>query len=379
MTGQARSDPDFVIIGGGVYGCCLALFLRSISDSVVIIEQEETALACASRNNQARIHTGFHYPRSFVTALRSLALHRRFASDFPEAVVDDFAMLYAIARRRSKVSAARFERTFRYMGATFQRASRTEAAIFNPELIEQCFTCEEFAFDCNILRDLLMDRIHRAGIEISFSSRVEAVASRGDRHLVVCSGGRELTARTVFNVTYSGLNRLLRASGLETVEIKHEVAEIALIEPPAELGGLGITVMDGPFFSAMPFPSTGQYSLTHVRYTPHASWSDHATPYEAPSEPPASRNRHMLLDAARYLPAMRDAVWSRSLYETKTVLARNERDDGRPILFHRDALHPSVISVLGGKIDNIYDLFACLMEEEEAWSGAHDGYLTGAC
>ena len=96
---MARPDYDFAVIGGGFYGCCLALLLRSITDRVIVVEANTGVLERASRVNQARIHTGFHYPRSFLTALRSMMLHRRFASDFPFAVVDDFQMLYAIARR----------------------------------------------------------------------------------------------------------------------------------------------------------------------------------------------------------------------------------------------------------------------------------------
>jgi len=93
-------DHDVVIVGGGFYGCCLALFLRSISDKVLVVEAQDALLTRASRVNQSRIHAGFHYPRSFVTALRSQALSARFARDFSDAVVDDFQMLYAIARRR---------------------------------------------------------------------------------------------------------------------------------------------------------------------------------------------------------------------------------------------------------------------------------------
>ena len=49
---------------------------------------------------------------------------------------------------------------------------------------------------------------------------------------------------------------------------------MALVEPPAELGGAAVTVMDGPFFSLMPYPSRGLFTLSHVRYTPHCSWHD---------------------------------------------------------------------------------------------------------
>ena len=97
---QSDNDIDYLIIGGGFYGCCLALYLRSITDRVIVVEAADTLMSRASRVNQARIHTGFHYPRSALTAVKSMILHRRFIQDFPEAVVDEFQMLYAIARRR---------------------------------------------------------------------------------------------------------------------------------------------------------------------------------------------------------------------------------------------------------------------------------------
>ena len=47
----------------------------------------------------------------------------------------------------------------------------------------------------------------------------------------------------------------------------------------------------------------------------------------------------------------------------KTVLTHNERDDGRPILLHRHHAGPDFYSVMGGKIDNIYDLFDVLPDD----------------
>jgi glycine/D-amino acid oxidase-like deaminating enzyme len=109
---MARADYEVVVVGGGFYGCCLALFLRSVAARVILVEAEKGLLERASRVNQARVHGGFHYPRSFATALRSRVLQERFVRDFKDAVLADFDMLYAIATRRSKVSARRFARMF---------------------------------------------------------------------------------------------------------------------------------------------------------------------------------------------------------------------------------------------------------------------------
>ncbi len=74
----------------------------------------------------------------------------------------------------------------------------------------------------------------------------------------------------------------------------------------------------------------------------------------------------MAYDAARYMPALKDVRWERSLFDVKTVPVRNETDDGRPILFYEAPEMPGLISVLGSKIDNIYDLFSALDARETA-------------
>jgi glycine/D-amino acid oxidase-like deaminating enzyme len=381
MTPATRSY-DFIVIGGGFYGCCLALFLRSISQNILLIEAADSTLTRASRVNQARVHTGFHYPRSVVTASRSAALSNTFAKDFPEAVVDNFQMLYAIARRRSKVSANRFFQMFTAMHAPIQRAGRMWTALFDSNAVEDVLECREFAFDYSILQRLLFERLVRYGIDLRMSTSVETAEEFPDKVVLTLSDGSAVTTPRAFNVTYSQINQVLRSAGLPLAPIKHEYTEIALIKPPGELDGLGITVMDGPFFSTMPYPAEKLYSLTHVRYTPHFSWTDASVDKPAyqigKTYEPESRVRHMILDAQRFLPCLRNAQHVKSIYDIKSVLLRNERDDGRPILFQRKPSHSRVTSIMGGKIDNIYDLFMLLKQEGREWSDAHDGFVRSA-
>lgn len=371
-----------MIVGGGFYGCCLALFLRSVTPRVLVLEAESGLLERASRVNQARIHTGFHYPRSFNTALRSRLLQETFVRDFAHAVVDDFDMLYAIASRRSKVTASRFARMFRAADAPFAPASPPLRALFRPELIEAVFACREFAFDWTALRDGLVARLGANGIAPQTGETVETIEQQEDCVVVGTRSGRELTAATLFNVTYANINHLVMRNGLAPLALKHELAELALVDPPPELAHRAVTVMDGPFFSSMPYPAERLYSFTHVRYTPHYSWVDRApsvSPYaEAERLPKESRWRHMIQDAKRYMPCLEGARYERSLFEVKTVLVKNERDDGRPILLHRHRDAPRVISIMGAKIDNVFDLFEALPTLEPRWRDAHAGLVVGA-
>jgi hypothetical protein len=124
--------------------------------------------------------------------------------------------------------------------------------------------------------------------------------------------------------------------------------------------------MDGPFFSIMPFPARDLHTLSHVRYTPHNNWVDQPglDPYQRmESYHCETRVERMMRDVSRYMPAIADAKYVESLFEVKTILVKNEGDDGRPILFERHNLMPNCYSILGGKIDNIYDVLEKLDAE----------------
>ena len=195
------------------------------------------------------------------------------------------------------------------------------------------------------------------------------------------SDGSEVTARYAFNITYAQINAVLAKAGLPGARLKHEIAELALIEPPRELEKIGVTVMDGPFFSTMPYPSEALYSLTHVRYTPHESWADDPAqrdPYRhIASLDPETRYAFMQRDAQRYLPCLAGATYRLSIYDVKTVLIKNEADDGRPILYHQKPDDSRVISVLGGKIDNIYDLFEAVKDTAPEFASLDSGFVFG--
>jgi hypothetical protein len=136
---------------------------------------------------------------------------------------------------------------------------------------------------------------------------------------------------------------------------------------PTELQSLGVTVVDGAFFSFMPFPSRGLHTLSHVRYTPHLHWADDVSqePYLRLSQyDKQTRIDRMVRDAARFVPSLVNLTYESSLFEVKTVLEKNEGDDGRPILFEQHERLPNFFSILGGKIDNVYDVLEKLDEIE---------------
>lgn len=360
-------------------GCTLASHLGGDRQRILILERESGLLLRASYANQARVHNGYHYPRSLLTALRSRVNAPRFLDEYHECVDRAFTKVYAIGRVGTKVSAGQFTAFCARIGARLERAPAAVRRLFNPLLVEDVFLAQEYAFDPVKLAARLRDDLSSAGVEVQLGCSVTRVAPAGERVAVHWQSGGDagfVTARQVYNCTYSELNRLLSASSLPSIPLRHELAELALVDVPPPLDHMGITIMDGPFWSLMPFPARGVHTLSHVRYTPHYSWEDHPDdafvdrhPY-ARRVPPPTKYAHMIKDAERYVPALRDCRYVDSLFEVKTVLPSSDVDDSRPILFRAHHGLRNFTCVLGAKIDNIYDVLAEMTTERQE-VGAH--------
>ena len=364
-----------VVIGGGFYGSAIALHLAKQGWQVTLVEKQSELMTRASYVNQARLHNGCHYPRSFATAIRSRANLPYFRDIYAPAVYDQFRAIYAIARNNSRVSAQHYQRFCQAAQISIKPARREDRALFDAKLVEAVYEVDEPAFDATALRDQLLREIIHHAVSVRYNTAVTAIGtavSHGSELAVRLSSREAIPADWVFNCTYAALNHTDGRTSVQRPALRYQIAEIALIRPPAELIGRGITLVDGAFFSTMPFPPKGLHSMTHVRYTHHSTWieSGHGAagpprhPYDIMAEyldtGGGARNRSrvnwMLRDAQRFVPILATAGVENSLFEIKTFVAETEIDDARPIFFHRDETMPRLVSILGAKIDNVFDI-----------------------
>lgn len=341
-----------LVVGGGFYGCTLAAHLARQGASVTVLEARAKLLGGASYFNQARVHGGYHYPRSLKTAGRSQASYEAFVARYRSCVVDDFLSIYAIARG-SLTNARKFRRVCEYIGAPLMEAPASVRNLFNPTTVEASWITREAAFDAVRLRGMVREELVDTGVAVRLGAVVAAVEETQAGSRVVLESGEVLTADRAVVCTYGeGIDVLPDNVGYAGLHC--EPCEMALVDLPPALRGKGITVMDGPYFSLMPFPSTPYHTLSHVRYTPHGSYPSYELAAAALRTGLASRADWMIRDAARYVPALARAVHRESIWGVKTVPARRDGDDARPIVLRRSD-GGRVISLLGSKIDNIAD------------------------
>jgi glycine/D-amino acid oxidase-like deaminating enzyme len=358
---------DAIIIGGGFYGLSISIYLTQVLGlkKVLVVEKDQDYMQRASYNNQARIHNGYHYPRSLLTGIRSRINLPIFVEDYPEAVVNNFDKYYAVARMFSKISAKQFYIFSERIGSEINQAPSEIKSLFDKNLIEDVFRVKEYAFDARILKESLLKKVEQLPIDLMLGEEVIGICeNKKSESLYVDFGGeRMMYAKRVFNCTYSMINTINIQSNLPIVPLKHELVEMCLVELPEEIKDISVTVMDGPFFSFMPFPDRMLTTLSHVRYTPHSEWKDddfsvrNGHYYLENEITKISHFEQMKADVKRYMPIFDKVEYKDSLWEVKTVLPKSEGDDSRPILYKSDYGIRGYTVIMGGKIDNIYDVY----------------------
>lgn len=364
MAGNQRT----LVVGGGFFGAYIAEFLARMGAYVMLVERSKILLGEASLINQARVHNGYHYPRSLLTGLRSRLSMPVFVSEFPDCIVDEFESYYAVGNVMSHVSDRQFLKFCQRIGAPCEVAPTYVTKHFNSELISAVFQTVEYAFDAVKLRDRMMTRLSDAGVDLALETEVLSISRRDAGAISAVLRLPDGTCESfsfdnIFNCTYASLNETNAASALPIIPLRHEMTEMILVDVPPPFDKWGVTVMCGPFFSIMPYPSTSHHSMSHVRYTPHYTWTDSLSFYDpmirknAIKHPPPSNWRKMRNDVVRYAPGLAEMQMRRSIWAVKSILPRSDSDDSRPILFA--ANHGGVQGyncVLGGKIDNVYDV-----------------------
>ena len=361
---MANECWDIVIVGGGFFGLVIAEHYCREGYQTLVLEREASAMTRASFANQARVHNGYHYPRSLLTAYRSRVNFPKFCNEYREAIISDFTKLYAIPRLGTKVSAHQFKTFMERIGAPICLAGQSFTKLFDSRTIEAVFEVTEYVFDALRLRDLAIDKLQNVGGQIKYETEALSISPVEGHFIVKAQKSQEelfFSANRVINVTYGRMNALNIASGIPIIPLKNELTEMAIVDVPDLFRSIGITVMCGPFFSLMPFPPRDMHTLSHVRYTPHCWWKDEeGAPYRDGYKILTMQNKqthfpHMIRDASRYVPGLRDTKYLDSIWEIKTVLPISEVDDSRPILFKKDYFFKNYFCVMGGKIDNVFD------------------------
>lgn len=364
---------DKIIIGAGLYGLYSALYCGKKNENVLVIEKDDQAFKRATYINQARVHMGYHYPRSYSTAIKSANYFEKFNKDYGFSILTEFDQIYATSKHFSWTNAKQFKKFCDNAKIMCEEVPTDK--YFNSDMCDGAFLTEEYTYDAHILRDFLLKEISKySNIQIKYSTDITKIYKQNTVYTVVDSNENEYSAPFILNSTYASTNEINKLLGFEPFKIKYELCEIILCEVNDVLKNTGITVMDGPFFSIMPFGKTGYHSLTSVTFTLHQTSYDELPTFgcqarsngfctpeklgncnDCPAKP-VSAWESMSTMARKYLKDKYQFKYVKSLYSMKPILMASEIDDSRPTVIKKYSNNPTFVSVLSGKINTVYDL-----------------------
>lgn len=101
MTMKQGKKYDKIMIGAGLYGLYAAYFCARCGQHVLVLECEDAPFKRATYINQARVHQGYHYPRSLSTAMKSAGYFARFNKDYGFCINREFQKVYATSSEYS--------------------------------------------------------------------------------------------------------------------------------------------------------------------------------------------------------------------------------------------------------------------------------------
>ncbi len=363
---------DRVIIGSGIYGMYASIISKKKhgdSCSVLVIDGEDSYFKRGSYINQARLHNGYHYPRSYSTASKSAGYFNRFYEDYKECINDDFEKVYAIAADYSWTNGVQFKQFCDNLNLVCDEIEKKK--YFNEFSIDKAFHTVEYSFDAQLLGDKMHEEATSLGVEFSFKTTIDSIVKDGKQFCITFMDGRCIYTGYVLNATYAGVNQIHEMMGYDLLPIKYELCEVILCEVSKSIEHVGLTVMDGPFFSVMPFGKTGYHSITTVSRTPHCTSYDTLPPYDCQGKTPRLGHEdgcmhcqhypptsfvEMVQIAKKYLREDIEIKYVKSLYTVKPILKASEIDDSRPTIIKQYSSEPHFYTVFSGKINTMYDL-----------------------
>ncbi len=395
---------DFVVVGGGIFGCYAALHLAGRGAKVAILEKEARLFQKASLVNQARLHSGYHYPRSVATAAMSDEHKTRFTEEHRAFVNHTFEKFYAIDRYGSFTDGPQFERFCGFLNIPCERVY--DHKLFNFNRLEALYRTEEHSFDPVLLGNYYREKVENtSGITVFKNAQIQQASAQGNAWAIdlLVSGSKfqvssdplkvsssesaletfnsppsiyhlKLETNTVINATYAATNATNHVFGVNHLALTHEISEIAFVRSK-QFGQRGLTVMDGPFGSIMPYGLSGLLSLSSVAYTHHKisfdamprfdcqmPETDPACRPEAPgictdcARRPVSNAPKMMAQMQQYFEDSVQFTHLFSYYTIKSKLKASHIDDGRPTEISLLRESPRFFCLFAGKINSIYEV-----------------------
>ncbi len=336
---------NIAIIGGGFYGCYLAKHLSKYCN-VYLYEKNSRLIEESGRNNQYRLHLGFHYPRSLKTIEQTIQGYQSFKKEFKKFIYFPKENYYLI-HRDSLISFKKYCEIFKKKKLFFKKINLEKIPYLKSrnEYSGAIRTNEGVILLNNLIKHLL--KTIKKKVKINLNTEIKNIdATNG-----VLFFGKNKSEKFDYIINTTYLNPNL---GLKNKKFICKYEGTAMLIPHKKIPNIpGITIMDGNFISLYP-RNRSEFSISSVMYTPVYKFNNfnHIKKIKKLFKKKTIQNKikkNILKDFTRYFNL--DISLKKSKLETSFKIKL--KNDSSGLRTTNLIIEKKLISVFCGKLDTV--------------------------
>ena len=269
------------IIGAGFYGCHIGLSLLREGHDVHVFESKDSIFKGASGCIPARIHQGFHYPRSKKTRDACQAHAREFEEFYADFIKEIPTNIYAIAANKSLVD---FDQYVHTLMPEVDFEIIKDPSAYGLENVEGAILTQE--------KHIVTDEVRRF-----YQSALDGHITYGYKPDGIDDPEYDVTIDATF-CAYDN----------ESID-RYEPCVVGILEGSIDVA---VTIMDGPFGSLYPWnPALQLSSLSSAKFSPFSkscrTWQEANLILQQLTERDKDRQiGAMFDDVCHFYPALRN-------------------------------------------------------------------------
>ncbi len=317
-----------IIIGGGIHGLSCAMELSDLNHEIILIEKESKLFQGTSGATHNRAHMGYHYPRAENTVEECQKGLNLFKQRFKDVLIYPDGNYYVISKSNSMSSATQFESFCNKFHLPYEKTWPAKD-LLDPDLISDSFLVPEPVFNVAALINIFDTYVKDKKIIL----KTQTTLLKGEKtpnntfKISVNEKGvnKNYEGDVVINATYAYSNNILKAFGLEHHMTPYhlQIVEVAVVQSSLKIPGL--TIMDGPFISIMPYGKRRQQFLV---YDVEHSVNHQTQGYFLDDSIPLSSNWDKMQQKGRsYFPFMDTLQYVKSLKAYRPIPLQDENKD----------------------------------------------------
>lgn len=248
------------IIGGGFYGSYIAKKIKEDFKNfkVEIYEKNSDLITQAGKNNQYRLHLGFHYPRSQETINQTQKGSKIFTKEFKKFIFKIKKNIYLI-HKKSILNFSEYKSVFRNKKIYFKELDLKKFDFLkNKEDFQGAINTEEQVILLDKLIPFLKKKV-KEKCKVYCNQEIKEIISKTTE--IILNQNKKKKFDYIINCTYTNPNLGLK----KKYSIKYEIA--AMLKVYTNIKNTALTIMDGPFISIYPRNSE-ESSISSVIFTP---------------------------------------------------------------------------------------------------------------